>query len=561
MGSNTGLSGHCHPKRHVATELSGGRENDMQITQKTVLEKLLELYEEKRRPVHIGDLKEAFNVTEKRDVVKSRGWRKTDKIEYALRELFKKGKLSRSEKQVKLENYPASPYASVKSKTVNVYFYAPTECAGKTLSFQVYGNAVSVRFIGYAERVKERPKKEMVLEVLKNSERAMTAGEIVEEICRRYNAYKIETRRDFYNAVSSITRAVLKPLRKDGLRGFKLDGKWVWYFTDEQLERFREHYIRGSELLRTVRDLVRSEKAVSLSRVLSEISTTPDEAKYHLKRTAKYIPVDIRIETEGEKTEVHVSVPEFKRDSFIDWLGYVVPRSRSGFGYESFLVDLDSDWTEALKRAVRKSLARVNMKTVIGSFYEKLVARVFEIICSRADSPVLSKFSLPFVFRDEKVTNVWIVTEQGRKLEFDVLIRGTFYPFDVMAGGRQSLDIIMPIECKYRIVKPEDVMTFDDRIRTAFGEGRNVLPLMIGLGWNNEALHMAKRLGIMTLYFSAVDRLISEMTGRKYRHEEEWRKVEEMLNRGEITLKELREKLKKGEWRFEFEKIMTSCSC
>ncbi|WP_456330657.1 hypothetical protein [Archaeoglobus sp.] len=545
----------------MATELSGGRENDMQITQKTVLEKLLELYEEKRRPVHIGDLKEAFNVTEKRDVVKSRGWRKTDKIEYALRELFKKGKLSRSEKQVKLENYPASPYASVKSKTVNVYFYAPTECAGKTLSFQVYGNAVSVRFIGYAERVKERPKKEMVLEVLKNSERAMTAGEIVEEICRRYNAYKIETRRDFYNAVSSITRAVLKPLRKDGLRGFKLDGKWVWYFTDEQLERFREHYIRGSELLRTVRDLVRSEKAVSLSRVLSEISTTPDEAKYHLKRTAKYIPVDIRIETEGEKTEVHVSVPEFKRDSFIDWLGYVVPRSRSGFGYESFLVDLDSDWTEALKRAVRKSLARVNMKTVIGSFYEKLVARVFEIICSRADSPVLSKFSLPFVFRDEKVTNVWIVTEQGRKLEFDVLIRGTFYPFDVMAGGRQSLDIIMPIECKYRIVKPEDVMTFDDRIRTAFGEGRNVLPLMIGLGWNNEALHMAKRLGIMTLYFSAVDRLISEMTGRKYRHEEEWRKVEEMLNRGEITLKELREKLKKGEWRFEFEKIMTSCSC
>ncbi len=553
MGSNTGSPEDCHPRCHVISELSGGRENDMPITQKTVLEKLLELHRKKKRPVHIADLKEAFNVVEKRDVARPRGWRKTDKIEYALRELFRKGKLSRSEKQVRLENYPASPYASVKTKTVNVYFYAPADCAGKTLSFQVYGNAVSVRFIGYAERIKERPKKEMVLEVLRTSERAMTAGEIVEEICRRYGAYKIETRRDFYNAVSSITRAVLKPLRKEGLRGFKLDGKWVWYFTEEQLEKYREHYIRNSELLRTARDLVKSEKAVPLSRVLSEVAVTPDEAKYHLKRVAKYIPVDIRVETGDGRTEVHVSVPEFRRDSFIDWLGYAVPRSQSGFGYESFLVDLDSDWVGALKRAVRKSLARVNIKTVIGSFYEKLVARLFEIICSRADNPSLSRFSLPFVFRDEKVTNVWIVTEQGRKLEFDVLIRGTFYPFDVMAGGRPSLDIIIPIECKYRMVKPEDVTAFDDRIRAAFGESRNVLPLMIGLGWNNEALHIARRLGIMTLYFSAVDRLISEMTGRRYRHEDEWRRVEEMLNSGEITLKELRDKLKKGEWRFGFE--------
>ncbi|RLI79955.1 hypothetical protein DRP04_08650, partial [Archaeoglobales archaeon] len=265
---------------------------------------------------------------------------------------------------------------------------------------------------------------------------------------------------------------------------------------------------------------------------------------------------DIRVETEDEKTEVHVSVPEFRRDSFIDWLGYVVPKSRSGFGYESFLVDLDSDWVEALKSAIKKSLAKVNIKTVIGTFYEKLVARVFEILCTSEElrkNPELSRFAIPFVFRDAKVTNVWIVTEQGRKLEFDVLIRGTFHSFDVMAGGRQSLDIIIPIECKYRMVKPEDVMAFDDRIRAAFGGSINVLPLMIGLGWNDEALHIAKRLGIMTLYFSAVDRLISEMTGRKYRHEQEWKRVEEMLNRGEITLKELRERLKNGEWRFECE--------
>lgn len=93
-------------------------------------------------------------------------------------------------------------------------------------------------------------------------------------------------------------------------------------------------------------------------------------------------------------------------------------------------------------------------------------------------------------------------------------------------------------------------MAFDDRVRAAFGERRNVLPLMIGLSWNNEALHVAKMLGIMTLYFSTVDKLLSEMLGRSYRHEREWKKVEEMLNRGEITLKELRERLKKGEWRF-----------
>ena len=113
--------------------------------------------------------------------------------------------------------------------------------------------------------------------------------------------------------------------------------------SDEQLENFREWYIRNSKLLRTARDLVKSEKVILLSKVLSEVAATPNEAKYHLKRVAKYIPVEIRVETIDGRTDVHVSVPEFKRDSFIDWLGYVVPKSQSGFGYESFLVDLDSD--------------------------------------------------------------------------------------------------------------------------------------------------------------------------------------------------------------------------
>ncbi len=253
-------------------------------------------------------------------------------------------------------------------------------------------------------------------------------------------------------------------------------------------------------------------------------------------------------------------IPEFKRDSFIDWLGYVIPKSGSGYGYEGFLVNLDSDWEEKLKKEIARSLARMNIKTVIRIFYEKLVARLFQILCSSEElrkNPELSKFSIPLVFRDEKVANVWVVTEKGRKLEFDILIKGTFYAFNVMADGRTSLDIIIPIESKYTLVRPEHVANFDDRVKAAFGNARNVLPIMIGLGWSTEAMHMAKKLGIMTLYFSAIDRLISEMIGRKYRHESEWKRVEEMLNKEEITLKELREKLKKGEWRFEFEEILS----
>ena len=559
MNSNHLSSKKCHQKCHGSKEFLGDGRKPMRITQEIVLEAVLEVYREKKRPVHIGDLKEFFDIREKRDSVRAGNWSRIDSIEHAMRKLFKRGLLSRSEEMVRVENYKTSPFALRKKTTANVYFYAPIELAGRTVEFELENQYFSVKFIRYGEisREETKTKKEMVLEVLKSSEKAMTVDEILEEINRKYNAYKITNKKDFYNATSSLLRAVLKPLRKEGLRGIKVDGKWIWYFTEEQLENFKEEYIRKSELLRTARDLVKSERCVPLSRVLSEIAVTVEEAKYHLKRVAKCIEVEIEVHASGSSTEVNVKVPDFKRDSFIDWLGYVVPKSPYGYGYESFLVDLDSDWEEKLKKEIAKSLARINIKAVIGSFYEKLVARLFEIICSKvAENPKLSKFSIPFVFRDEKVTNVWIVTEKGRKLEFDVLIRGTFYPFNVMVDGRCSLDIIMPIECKYTLVKPEHVANFDDRIKAAFGNARNVLPIMIGLGWSNEALHMAKRLGIMTLYFSAIDRLISEMTGKKYRHENEWRRVEEMLNKGEITLKELREKLKKGEWKFEFEKII-----
>ncbi len=94
-----------------------------------------------------------------------------------------------------------------------------------------------------------------------------------------------------------MTRAVLKPLRKVGLRGIKVDGKWVWYFTEEQLENYRERYIRENEVLRTVRDLVKSEKVVPTSRITSELYLTPDEVRYHVKKVAKCIEVEINIES------------------------------------------------------------------------------------------------------------------------------------------------------------------------------------------------------------------------------------------------------------------------
>jgi len=533
-----------------------------------VLKAFNELFERKKRPLFLADFKEYFGVREKRESKKSSGWRDADKIEHALRRLFKKGKLSRSESMVKIENYPVSPYASVESKNVRAYLYAPVEYAGKTIEFTLNGKSYSVKFVSY-EIVKDKEsekirKKDLVLEILRNSERALTVDEILERLNEKYRVYRIESKRDFYNATSSLTRAVLKPLRKDGLKGRKIDGKWVWYFTEGQLENYREHYIRNNEVLRTVRDLVKSEKVVPVSRIVSELYLTPEEVRYHVRKVAKCIEVEINVESSARDVRVDVKVPGFKRDSFIDWLGYVVPKSESGYGYESFLVDLDSDWEERLKKEIAKSLSRMNIRAVIGNFYEKLVARLFEILCSSEElrrNPELSKFSIPFVFRDERVANVWVVTESGRKLEFDVLIRGTFYAFNVMTDGRQTLDVIIPVESKYTLVKPEHVTNFDERIRAAFGDSRNVFPIMIGLGWSNEALHMAKRLGIMTLYFSAIDRLISEMTGKRYRHEEEWKIVEEMLNKGEITLKELRERLKKGEWRFEFERdVYHACS-
>ncbi len=137
---------------------------------------------------------------------------------------------------------------------------------GRTLSFEVHGNSVSVRFITFAERKKETPRKEMVLEVLRNSERTLTTREILDEIVSRYRALqdRDEGRSVQRDDLHRQGRAL--PAQKARASRAQARRKGIWYFTGEQLESCREHYIRSSELLRTARGLVKSEKAVPLSR-------------------------------------------------------------------------------------------------------------------------------------------------------------------------------------------------------------------------------------------------------------------------------------------------------
>jgi len=58
-------------------------------------------------------------------------------------------------------------------------------------------------------------------------------------------------------------------------------------FFEEQLENYREHFIRSSELLSLVRNLLSSQRCIPLNKILSELWITPDEAKYHLRKVAK----------------------------------------------------------------------------------------------------------------------------------------------------------------------------------------------------------------------------------------------------------------------------------
>lgn len=533
------------------------------VTLAGVQGKVLGLYGGLGRPVHLADIAGSFNVLEKRDSKRRKnGDGSANQLSRALRRLFYAGRVSRSRGMVRVAGYPASPYAAVDSVTTNVYFYGPMDLAGENASFPIDGQSFDVSFVSQDMLNGEDSvitKKEMALGFLRASDRALTVNELLEKINGKYKAYEVSGKKDFYNATSSLTRAVLKPLRREGLRGLKLDNKWVWYFTDEQLSNYRDYYVRSDPVLCLVEDLVRSEKCVALNRILSELQLTPGEAKYRISRVAKYVPVKINVASTTSSTKVDLEVGEFKRDSFLPWLGMAVPRSDSGYGYETMLVYLDSDWEEELRRQVKKSLTRIHVRTVMGRLYEKLVARLFDVLCTSKElqsSAELSRYMIPFVFRDEKVSNVWYTTEGGRRGEFDVLLRGTFVAFDAMSEGKNYLDLVVPIESKYTMVKPEHVTTFDDKIRRVFGERGKVIPILVGMAWTEESLHVARRFGILTVYFSAIDKLIRKMTGHKYRHEHEWRRIEEEMNQGRLTLEELRAKLDDGSYVFLFEEYL-----
>lgn len=534
------------------------------VTKAKVLENVSRMTEKLGRPVHLADLRQAFSISEKRNSIRNERSAKIHLITRALQKLFHEGKIAKSENQVRVKDYPRSKYSANGRKiTSNVYFYAPIDFAGKELVFAINGKEITQKFVSF-EMIKDKAraltKKDMALDFIRNSERALTVNEILDFIQKEYKAYKIDGKRDFYNATSSLTRAVLKKLRKEGLKGRKLDNRWIWYFTEEQLQRYKEFYVRSDPVLSLVEDLVKSEKCVPLMRILSELQISPEEAKYRIRKVAKFVPVRINVATTTKESAVEIEVPTFQRDSFLDWLGMAVPKSqeKDGFGYETMLVHLDSDWQEEFKKEIKKSLSRINIRTVIGNFYEKLVAKLFNMICTSEElqSSELSKYMIPFVFRDKKVMNVWITMESGRRGEFDVLLKGTFNAFNAMTDGKPFLDIIIPIESKYTMVKPEHVTHFDDKIRNVFGDGRNVIPIMIGLAWSSDAMDLAKRFGILTIYFEAINKLVRAMTGTRYRYEHEWKQVERLMNEGKLSIEELRRQLDEQEYKFLFEEYI-----
>lgn len=531
------------------------------ITKQKVYDSVLKLNAELKRPVHLADLKNHFAILEKRDSLRrANGDGKANRIVRSLLRLFKEGKIARTEKLIRVENYQVSPYSTVKKETTsNVYFYAPTDHAGKYRWFELGSQEIYEKFVtaDMQNGDKKPTKREMALPILKESETALTVNELLGMINEKYDAYDVSDKQKLYNATTSFTKAVLKPLRKEGLKAVKQDHKWIWHFTEEQLEKYKEEYVRKDPLLRAVADEVRSKKCIPLTRMLSEAQMTPEEAIYRLKRVAKRIPVKIEKATTDNDTEILLEVKEYRRDSFIDWLGIVIPK-KDGYGYETQIVYLESDWEEELKKQIKKSLQHISKRATIGSFYEKLVSKLFNMLCTSEElqNSELAKYMIPLTFRDEKVNNVWITMESGRRGEFDVLIRGTFNAFNIMANGKPYLDFVIPIESKYRMVQPEHVTQFDDKIKSAFGDRRIVFPIMFGLGWKTESLHLTKRLGILTTYFSSIDKLIREMTGRKYRHEHEWKRAEQLMKEGKLTYETLKEQLRKEEFKFLFEEYI-----
>ena len=84
-----------------------------------------------------------------------------------------------------------------------------------------------------------------------------------------------------------------------------------------------------------------------------------------------------------------------------------------------------------------------------------------------------------------------------------------------------------------------------DEVKYHLRKVAKYIPIGIRIETENS---QTKRLGIR---FTS---LLS--TGSDYRHKHEWKGVEQMLNEGKLTLKELSEKLRKSEFKFLFEELI-----
>jgi ATP-dependent DNA ligase len=527
-----------------------------------LLEIVSRLHEKHGRPVHIADFKEELGIKTKRESVK-RSYSETDLVSRILDHLFKKGRIAKSEELARVDNYPVSSYSKNKRKVVtNVRFYAPIKFAGRALSFKIGSKSHKLRFCTKSLPRKGRrvlTKKTIVIRLLERSEKALSSNEIVELLNRYQGLYDISTKRKLYNATSSVHHSVLTPLRKEGLRSQKLGGKYLWFFRDDQLSKFLEDYVKNDVILRTIKDEFRSKSCIPITKLSSVLQLSPNQVAYTFRKFGREIDVRVEVKTDRFEHHVEIEVLGVKGAGLMDWLGFAIPRNDSGYGYETMVINPQSKWKDQMKKEIKKSLSRIHVRTLVGYFYEKLVAKLFNIVCTSSEIQQhmeLSRYGIPFIYRKDRVVNVWTTLESGRKIEFDILIDGTFPAFDIMADGKTFLDFKILIESKYSVVTTEHVTYFDEKMRRAFRDRSLIYPIIIGLSWSPDAMVLARRLGIVPLYFSSINRLIRALTGVEYGFRREWERVEDWLNSGKLGLEVLRRQINSLEFRYEFEELL-----
>lgn len=559
--------------------------------EKPILRSVDRLYRKLGRPVCMADLKPALGIRGT-NTTASRGdnqGRKT--LNMALRRLYTQGKLARSASLVRVTGYPDSSYASRRRRNgvTSVYFYAPLSTAGNWANFEYNGQGHSVQLVTPAtETDPETPKvvkKPLVAQLLQETERALTTSEVLDRLAERHGLHHdiverrklhmasggkvpekewVEAKRAYYNATSSILRAVLKPLLRSGLRCLRVSNSWVWYYTDEQRARYIEHLVESDPFLRATKARLEAETCVSMTELASTLDFSLEEARYRVSTYGTRFRVEIKTVAGEEGDRLELSPPQEVSKGVLPWLGYVLVREPErpngsgrrrphGAGFSTFLIHVGAEWGEALRREVEKNRQQIPERALRGIFYERLVQRLFHHLCtsdllSRAG---LSRYMIPFEFRD-KVTNVWFTRDSGRRAEFDVLIRGTFSAFDAMTQGQPWLDIAIPLETKYTTVTTEHVAHFHEKIKHHVAQP-TVFPIIIGLNWEQEARSLARHYGIRCIYFEALNKLIQAMTGGKYRTEHEWKRVDGWFKDGTHTRESLREALDSQKIEFLFE--------